>query len=307
MRSYLTILLLIITVNVFSQHLSSASFLAENNLPSGSLRLGKTNLFNQIYIEAGVKASSLSDSIGNLNYFQVGLQHQLTKKLSVFHAYNNLIQGVYWGTIEQQSYYANFEYKASKSVKLNIVGSYLYNKTKQFPVPFVSDLKYYTNHNYFALASATFNIKHFFYKPMLAFSQLNNLSEKNYQYQLGGDLFFDLKNNESYVFGLGMYHLNNNNNLSTIIKPYASFLVNDDLLISVDYLYASAKNFSDQDGYLIYNSVDKTIDRTSLTAKYEFLNNAFLFAIYQFERKQDYIFNFNYHFNSIFLGIKYNL
>jgi hypothetical protein len=109
------------------------------------------------------------------------------------------------------------------------------------------------------------------------------------------------------VFGLGVYHFINNTTVSTLIKPSLSYLINDELNLSIDYFYTNATNYSDQNGFVIYNSVDKSIDRTNVNLRYEFANNLYLFGVYQFERKQYYISLSNYSFNSIFLGIKYNL
>lgn len=304
MRSYLTTLLIIITGNVFGQQLSSASFLAENKLPSGIQRLGKTNFFNQIYFESGVKLSSNTDTIGNLNNSQIGLQHQLTKKLTLFHAYNYLAQDNSWGNITQQTYYANFEYVVNKNFKLNLAGSYLYNKVKLIAT---TGNTYSKRDNLFFLASATMQHQKFIFKPLVAYSQLDNLTSSAIQYQAGAELTYDIKGNELYYIGVGVYHFENNSNVSTIIKPSLNLHLNDELLLSLDYLYTNAKNYSDQDGYIIYNSVDKTYDRSNLTLRYEFANNVFLYGIYQFERKQYFNTLTNYNFNSIFLGIKYNL
>lgn len=304
MRSYLTTLLIIITGNVFGQQLSSASFLAENNLPNSSMRLGKTNFFNQIYFESGVKLSSNTDTIGNLNNSQIGLQHQLTKKLTLFHAYNYLAQDNSWGNITQQTYYANFEYVVNKNFKLNLAGSYLYNKVKLIAT---TGNTYSKRDNLFFLASVTMQHQKFIFKPLVAYSQLDNLTSSATQYQAGAELTYDIKGNELYYIGVGVYHFENNSNVSTIIKPSLNLHLNDELLLSLDYLYTNAKNYSDQDGYIIYNSVDKTYDRSNLTLRYEFANNVFLYGIYQFERKQYFNTLTNYNFNSIFLGIKYNL
>jgi hypothetical protein len=120
-------------------------------------------------------------------------------------------------------------------------------------------------------------------------------------------MLFDAKNKDALVFGFGLYYLNNNNSVSTLIKPSITYLINDELNLSIDYFYTNATNYSDQNGFVIYNSVDKSIDRTNINLKYEFVNNLFLFGVYQFERKTYFNTITNYHFNSIFLGIKCNL
>ncbi len=319
MRNIVIIIILLMYVNdVNAQILFGAKSNYKVYKPTNTFRLGKTNLFNQLYIETGVKFSSEIDSIGNLNNSQIGLQHQLSKKLLMFHAYNYLSQSMWWGNLNQHSYYANFEYNYNNNLKFNLVGSYIYAKSKILasvpppPIPpappsQIIPSENITNNNYFFSISSTFRLKKLYLKPALAFSQLNNLKESHNQYQAGGELFYDFKNNEKLVFGLGIFHFNNNNDLSTLIKPSISYTINDELSINADYFYTAARNFSDQDGYIIYNSIDKTIDRTNINLKYEFINNAFIYTIYQFERKQDFITTNKYNFNSIFLGIKYNL
>jgi hypothetical protein len=121
------------------------------------------------------------------------------------------------------------------------------------------------------------------------------------------EVYFDFKNNDKLVFGLGVYHLTNGGSTNTLIKPFVSYTINDELFFSFDYLYANANNFSDQNGYIIYNSIDKTVDRYNANLRYEFANNLFLFGVYQFEQKQYNFSSTNYNFNSLFLGIKYNL
>jgi hypothetical protein len=290
---------------VQAQSFLNANYINENTKPTDVFRIGKTNLFNQMYIESGVKFSTKPDLIGNLSNSQIGLQHQLNNKLQLFHAYNYLSQNVWWGTIAQQSYYANFEYKQNNNLKFNLAASFLHTNTLVYKTKTDSG-SIVKNNNPFISLSSTIKLNNFFIKPMFTLSKLNNLLDKHTQFQTGGELLFDVNDNEGLVFGLGVFHFSNNMNLSTLIKPSISYIINDELTISADYFYAHAKNFSDQDGYIIYNSTDKTYDRTNLTLKYEFANNLFLYSVYQFERKQDYLANKDYNFNSIFLGIKYN-
>lgn len=274
--------------------------------PTNTYRLGKTNLFNQLYMESGVKFSTQVDTVGNISYSQIALQHQLSSKWLLFHAYNYLTQNVRWGNINQQGYYVNLEYKKNTNLKFNIVTAYLHNRTKLNPTPAQPIVEFVSDDNIFYLLSSTIKFKHWFVKPVFAFSQLNNQGVKQDQFQMGGDLLYDVKDNEALVFGLGIYHFINNSLYSTFVKPSISYIINDELLISADYFYTNARNYSDQNGYIIYNSVDKTIDRSNVSLRYEFANNLFLYTIYQFERKQDYFTNNYYNFNSIFLGIKYN-
>lgn len=306
MRNSVIIFSFLFVCNVQAQSLLNAGFLTENTKPTSTFRLGKTNLFNQMYIESGVKFSSNSDLIGNLSNSQIGLQHQLNKKLQLFHAYNYLSQNVWWGTINQQSYYANFEYKQNSYLKFNLAGSFLHSNTMVYATAQDTNGSSIFSNNPFVSLSTTIKLKKFLVKPIFAFSRLNNLTDKHTQFQTGGELFYDVHDNEGLVFGLGVFHFSNNMNFSTLVKPSISYIFNDELTISADYFYAQAKNFSDQDGYIIYNSTDKTYDRTNLTLKYEFANNLFLYTIYQLERKQDYSTITDYNFNSIFLGIKYN-
>lgn len=318
MRNSIIILSIIFVCKVQAQSFLNANYLNENSKPINEFRLGKTNLFNQIYMESGVKFSNQTDTVGNLTSNQIGLQHQLSNKLQLFHAYNYISQNVWWGHVAQHSYYANFEYKKSALLKYNGVVSFLNSNTKIFqelPAPPVfppmqtptKPAEYISSNNVFLLASCSYKWKHFFIKPSFAYSHLNNLKNKQTQFQTGAELLFDINNNEALVFGLGIYHFSNNNLLSTLIKPSVSFVINDELSVTADYFYANARNFSDQDGYIIYNSVDKTYDRINFILKYEFANNIFIYTIYQNEHKQDYKTNYNYTFNSLFLGIKYNL
>ncbi len=305
MRNFIIILSIIFVSKAQAQSFLNANYLNENVKPTDVFRIGKTNLFNQIYFESGVKFSTKSDLIGNLSNSQIGLQHQLNNKLQLFHAYNYLSQNVWWGTITQQSYYANFEYKQNSNLKFNIAGSLLHSNTLIYSTPQDSGSIVKSNNPFISLSS-TIKLNKFYVKPFFGFSQLNNLTDRHNQFQTGGELLFDVNDNEGLVFGLGVFHFSNNMNFSTLIKPSISYIINDELTIAADYFYAHAKNFSDQDGYIIYNSTDKTYDRTNITLKYEFANNLFLYTIYQFERKQDYSTNLDYSFNSIFLGIKYN-
>jgi hypothetical protein len=276
--------------------------------PTGIVRLGKTNLFNQIYVESGVKWSSNMDTIGSLHMGLIGLRHQLGKKLTLFHSYNYLSQDNFWGNVSQSGYYANFEYKVNGRLKLGFAGSYL-NSRARISENFLLGIsnKIINNNNFLGLLHATIAIKKLYIKPLIAYSNLNNLSEKQNQFQVGGEVLFDTKNNETLVFGLGLYHFINNGNACTFYKPSVSFAVTEEVYISADYFYTNEVNYSDQNGFVIYNSIDKSYDRTNINLRYEFANNLYLFGVYQFERKQYNLSKTDYHFNSIFLGIKYNL
>jgi len=307
MRKLILLTLILNTITIqsnFAYEGLSKNFVKPNN----TLRLGKTKLFNQVYFESGVKFSSNADTVGNIHLGLFGLQHQITKKLSVFHSYNFLSQDNYWGNVGQGSYYANFEYKFNNQLKLNLVASFLHSKARVSENAFLGiPHQIFKNDNLLGLITASYNIQKFYFKPLFAYSELNILSEKESQTQSGIDVYYDFKNNDKVVVGLGVYHFTNKNTTSTLIKPYASYTINEELFFSLDYLYANATNFSDQNGYIIYNSVDKTIDRLNASLRYEFANNLFLFGVYQFEQKQYNFTNTNYNFNSLFLGIKYNL
>lgn len=304
MRNSIIFLSIIFICNVNAQSFTNAGILLENIKPTSTFRIGKTNLFNQIYVESGVKMSSNSDTIGALHLGLIGFQHQLSKKLTLFHSYNYLSQNNYSGGVNQGSYYTNFEYKVNNKFKLNLATSYINNTVRINENAATKTLaETFINHNFFGLLSASINYKQLYIKPLLAASNLN----KQIQIQTGAELLFDTKNNEVLVFGLGVYHFKNFNTLSTLIKPSISYLINDELNISLDYFYTNTINYSDQNGYIIYNSPDKSIDRTTLCLRYEFANNLYLFGIYQLERKQYNTTSTNYHFNSLFLGVKYNL
>lgn len=272
--------------------------------PTNTFRLGKTNLFNQIYLESGVKFSNNADSVGNLSSNLFGLQHALSKKMTLFHALNYINQDNSWGSVNQESYYAYLEYKLNPKVKFGFSYSLLLNKTKYISNSYTS---IYNNTNHWFGLSATFNVNKLFIKPLVAFSRLHNFTVIGNQVQAGAELVYDFNMNEKWLLGLGSYYFYNNGSTYLLAKPSLAIQLNDDLQLSADYFYTNSKNFSDQDGYVIYNSIDKTIDRSTVTFKYEFINNAFLYAIYQFERKQNHQGLSNYNFNSIFLGIKYNL
>lgn len=276
--------------------------------PAGITRLGKTNLFNQIYVESGVKWSSNMDTTGNLHMGLIGFQHQLGKKFTLFHSYNYLSQDNFWGNVSQSGYYANLEYKFNNKLKIGFAGSYLNSRVRiseNFLLGTINPI--INNNNYLGLIHATVAIKKLYLKPLIAYSNLNNLSETQNQLQVGGEVLFDRKSNERLVFGLGLYHFINNTNVSTFFKPSISFAVSDEVYISADYFYTNQINYSDQNGFIIYNSTDKSYDRTNINIRYEFANNLYMFGVYQFERKQDHLSKTDYHFNSIFLGIKYNL
>jgi hypothetical protein len=298
MRSFIIIIMFLCFNPIWAKEVN----LMNNSFkkPAGIMRLGKTNLFNQIYVESGVKWSSNMDTTGNLHAGLIGLQHQLAKKLTLFHNYYYLSQDNFWGNVSQAGYYANLEYKFNKKFKMGFAGSYLNSRAR------ISN-ELINNNNYLVLMHATVAIKKLYLKPSIACSNLNNLSEKQDQLQLGGEVLYDLKNNEKLVFGLGLYHFVNNSNISTFFKPSISFAISEEVNISADYFYTNQVNYSDQNGFVIYNSADKSYDRTNINIRYEFANNLYMFGVYQFERKQDHLSKTDYHFNSIFLGIKYNL
>ncbi|MCF8430000.1 MAG: hypothetical protein K9G64_07695, partial [Bacteroidia bacterium] len=202
MRNIIIIFSLLFVCKVQAQPFLNANYFTEYSKPTDVFRLGKTNLFNQMYIESGVKFSNQPDLIGNLSNSQIGLQHQLSKKLQLFHAYNYLSQNVWWGTITQQSYYANFEYKHNSNLKFNFAGSLLHSNTLIYATPQDSGSVVKSN-NPFVSLSSTIKLNKFYVKPFFGFSQLNNLTDRHNQFQTGGELLFDVNDNEGLVLGLG--------------------------------------------------------------------------------------------------------
>jgi hypothetical protein len=167
-----------------------------------------------------------------------------------------LSQDNFWGNVSQGGYYANLEYKFNNKFKMGFAGSYLNSRVRisENSLLGITTNQIINNNNYLGLLHATVAIKKLYLKPSIAYSNLNYLSEKQDQLQVGGEVLFDLKNDERLVFGLGLYHFTNNSNVSTFYKPSISFAVSDEVYISADYFYTNQVNYSDQNGFVIYNS-----------------------------------------------------
>jgi hypothetical protein len=94
-----------------------------------SFNVKKSKYLDFIYTEGAVKFSDKRDSVGNTNYFNLGIRHRLSYRLNFYHAFSFLSQDNYWGGYNQYQYYISPKYTLSEHVTLQPAYHYIVTNT----------------------------------------------------------------------------------------------------------------------------------------------------------------------------------
>jgi len=291
----------------------------------------KQSVVGFVMIEGGTKLSdssyyydkykkTFSDYYNPASYFQLGLEHSIKKRVSLYHAATYFSQQNFVGTLRQMQYYL----KAAVPIKNNwlISPSFHYiniNFVSQIVVqnppiigPFGYPIMVYppaktetttTNSNYF-VGSLTIQkiIKRFTLSISSTVSNISNQTE----YINSGALYYSVLGNSRIVLGCTGY-LHTINNYATTYVSVAPFIYVQpakSISVKLSYLSNAGNNIIEDNGYFINNSPDLTKSRVGALASFSITRNVSLYGLYQIEFKHENVQQFNYRYNVLVAGIK---
>lgn len=256
----------------------------------------KTGLVG-FYGEYGEKISSNNSLVGNLSYYQLGLNHRIGKRFNLFQSFSNLSQNVNWGNINQYWYYVNSSIQMNRTAAIGFAATYIYadvtlNANKSSPVSSI---------DYTAEINLKYNYRKWGMKPQLGYLQVN----EDKRWNIGSSIMYKFFGNDKLMSDLHVSYFTSANQSPTFLwNPGLLIRLRKNIWLKSDYLYANATNFSLGNQYFIFNSNDITKDRWSFLTEIKLNELLELYLIYQQENKIENESKTSYSFNTFVAGLK---
>ncbi|MCX6182192.1 MAG: hypothetical protein NT150_09720 [Bacteroidetes bacterium] len=247
-------------------------------------------------VEAGGKVSSYSN-VPNASFFQVGLNHYVGNKFSLFHSYTYYGQSnSYWG-VSQHQYYLGASVPLKNNWQFSPSLHYIYRSTT------VSSAST-SGYNFVGSAMATKHLK----KIDASFGSTVLWLDSVYQFQHNAALtYFPLGNNKLGI-GAAVYGYTQDaySSFDFVYVPFVSYKPNAKLSLFTSYLVNTGDhNIAEWNGYLVNNSPDFTSGKFTLNAEYNINRRFSLSGTYQYESMYSTYYKSDYQFNSFYIGLKF--
>jgi hypothetical protein len=269
---------------------------AVNNYLKPSLGISNDPI-QKIYVETGTKLSNRTDSIQHTYIAHAGLLLNITKNLETYQGYSFCSQKSSLYNVVQHQYIglANIQLNTNSQLKLGFsylhaaVDNHLLNETQQID-------------NFTEAISLNKQISNVNLGLNAAIGRLN----KKEQWQLGANFNYAVTGNDKLAIQFNPILQNQSNEFKLISTPSLTFRAFRNCWINTAYTYANTSNYIEQEGFIVNNNYDLTIDKFSVLLNYKTAKNKDLYLCYQFENKQRQFgypeINQDYNFNTIIVG-----
>lgn len=293
-----------------------------NQALSEKLETDKQRSVSLIMIEAGTK---ITDSTSYYNkdkktssnyfnppiYFQLGLNHYIKNRFSLFHAVTYFNQESFINKVGQFQYYikANIPVKNNWLISPGIHWINIKNTTEIMPPPPSAGnppprrVKTITKSNYFVGSLSVQKIVNkFVFGAGTTVSNMNSVT----QYIHSGFTSYSPLGNSKLVFGCTAYAHTSDNYSTTYASasPFIYIQPVNRVSLKLSYLYNTKHNIIEDNGYLVNNSPDITTARYSGLLNITINKHIGIYGLYQLEYKQENVQLFNYRYNVLVAGIK---
>lgn len=307
-------------------------FLAE------SMKIKKVSPIDFLNIENGFKLSDSSRLYKISVFSSIGLQHAVTRNVSLFHNFSYYSQEESRFKVQQFQYYLKGTVALKKNVLVSVAAHYINDQTnvKEYvavtttvlvtatvqgapPAPGMAPTTQTIQYVESGISTGTTTVKRVsagyvasanitkqttFFNYSLGFTAAFLDTATQYQFHAGLTCF-PLKNNR-LAFGATVYQHSESafktNKLA--IAPFISAYPTKHLFLSLTYFNNSGNNVIENTGYLVNNSVDFTINRFLFTASQKIFNNTWLYITYGYETKKHLTESFRYNYNMLLIGFK---
>jgi tetratricopeptide (TPR) repeat protein len=290
----------------------------------GTDKLSKVSL---VMVEAGTKVTDQKNYYSegtrtNSNYFnppvyaQVGLNHYIKNKVSLFHAITYFNQETFVNKVSQAQYFlkASIPFKHNWSISPSFDLIHIKNTTEiqtgspsqgsgngtpKRPRPSIN----VSQSNY--LVGSLFlqkTIKKFVFGVGTSVSNMNNKT----QYIHSGFTSYSPFGNSKIILGTTLYAhtVDSYNTTCLAVSPFIYFRPIKRLSLKFSYLYNTNNNIIEDNGYSVNNSPDLTQSRYSALLNFSINKKVSLYGLYQLENKQEVVQLFNYKYNVFVAGIR---
>ena len=298
--------------NSFSEALIKKVDIKEQSKVGFFLVEAGTKVANQTgYYNQGTNTNS--NYFNSPLYFQIGLNHYVKNKFSLFHAITKYNQVSFIGNSKQTQYYI----KASIPLKNNwllspsihVLNSKLITETATPPStlhvgpPPRKIITETTSNSIIGSVSIQKTINKY---TLSAGSLVSNIANKS-QIIHNGFISYSVFGNPKLILGCtGYVHtLDSYATTYAAVAPFLYYQPINRFSIKASYFYNEGKNIIEDNGYLVNNSFDLTTSRTSLLTNFQINKRVSLFGLYQFEKKVEAVQSFNYNYNVFVVGLKF--
>ena len=272
-----------------------------------------------IYLETGAKQSNKVDSIGTLPFFSLGIGHRLGYRLDLYQAVNFLQQKYLQTDFRQLEYYLRADWQIGPGITLhpafhyiNLDGDLIYDV--QPGVNYPLDQQVWSGYLGLEIIRNRWRIQ-LYYAQIGSDTEVDYSSlDLPYRYpaaintgQLGLDLTFTppFWGDRLWLNGQIAMH-EADGTYSMIWKTGLSFYVNKNLSLHGNYFSSGgALQFVEAQAAILNNSIGTIDSRWSGNLEYRFGKHQSLLLGYQQEAKTTI--NNSFHYNTLFLGIKFFL
>jgi hypothetical protein len=277
------------------------------NSLSEKIKKGLGSSVQFIVAEGGAKISS-STLFKPATYFQFGLGHTLGNKLSLFHAVTTYNQIENRGTIAQYQYYVQatlplkHHWILRPSLHLNYLNyfqggvyypysSYVASLNISKSYPHV-DLSVGGSYSTVLIRPQYIQQTRFVYYP---FGKSN--------FSVGSTFYIHWEDNSSAPAS-PTSSFSNPSPVTLAYNPFIDWSPTKKINFSANYFVNKTDNIVESNGYLINNSQDLTLSRTTFMASYALSSRWGVYGVYQFENKRIYN-SISYSYNVLLIGINF--
>ncbi len=281
-----------------------------------------------IMLEGGTKKTDSpsyksADPNGKPNYFdpptyvQLGLQHYIKNRVSLFYAATYFSQQTFLSKVVQTQYFvkAAVPFKNGWMVSPSVHYVHINNSSERMtapatptpglpPPPRPQLIKTVTNADYFVGSlGVQKTLKKFTFGIGTTVSNMNNVT----QYIHDGSVSYSVLGNSKLLIGCtGYLHTVDGYKSSNVsVAPFIYTRPISRLSLKLSYLYNTKNNIIEDNGYLVNNSPDLTNSRYSALANVTINKHVVAYGLYQMEFKHEAVQNFNYRYNVFVVGLKF--
>jgi hypothetical protein len=270
-------------------------------------------IIKSIYTEAGFKISSENEeNIGNINFFHLGLEHQLGARLNIYHGYSRLTQK-FTEYIDSMSMgqgpprtrfkniykYSQNEYYIKGTIAitrgLQLIPAYHFQSIDEIDIKF-------NNHAYhIALKQSLGNFDLY---AGYGNSTINNNDQTQWT---GGLTFYPTGNLNLYLQSNYSYHEEEGEEANHIFYEKIGFKVAEKMWLEVHATFGNIRNFQEMDGFYVYNLPDRIKSRFGTSAVFPVDDHWIILGGFIIENKETSETFVGFQHYTGFIGIQYNL
>ncbi len=264
----------------------------------------KSKFIQSIYFEPGFKFTDNTTQTRDLRYVFIGLNHEFGHRFTLFHGYQRLSAdfvsylpmppgpGPGGPVVEYPYSIIQNEYYAAPSI-LIAKGFYM---SPAYHFQSVSGEGFMGSNRVFSFQLAKWLGRFKLYSSYY-YSEINKLQQHQIE---GGVVYYPLGNTNFYLQSQVTCH-SENSVRNTIYFNKMGFKVFSRTWIDGFLTYGDMTNFSEQNGYVVYNQLDKITSKWGVSIN-QYLGKHLLYLGYIHENKEEYLTEIPFVHRNVILG-----